>query len=403
MAIRGVRYVSLAEHSGYGIAGQSYLLALHGFGVPVTWSPLVASQLGYQDWIGIEGARDWIERLSDSRLEDSYFGATARKRLGESIDYDTVVIHTTPEHWPRLVETGKHNIGYTVWETDTPPPQWISLLRSVDQVLVPSQFSREVFERAEIGVPVSVVPHIVRSGLEEAPLSGLNTFGAVHGIDVSDFIFYTIEAWTARKALWKTVRAYLEAFSGADSASLIIKTDSEGPRSGAEFDNHPTSVLVQEIQARYPDPARVILIDRRLNSAEIDFLHHIGDCYVSLTHSEGWGLSSFDAAATGNPVVITGWGGHLDFLGSDWPYLIDYELVPVIDARGRDSYLPTQKWASPSIDHAVRLIREVYDHREQPKHHAADLAMRIQRDYDQETVGRLFLAAINRDRSREVR
>ena len=41
----------------------------------------------------------------------------------------------------------------------------------------------------------------------------------------------------------------------------------------------------------------------------------------------GLGTGSFDAASFGNPSIVTGWGGHLDYLGSDYPYLVDYELV----------------------------------------------------------------------------
>ena len=39
-----------------------------------------------------------------------------------------------------------------------------------------------------------------------------------------------------------------------------------------------------------------------------DAIHAIGDCYVSLTHGEGWGMGAFDAATLGKPVLITGWG-----------------------------------------------------------------------------------------------
>ena len=65
----------------------------------------------------------------------------------------------------------------------------------------------------------------------------------------------------------------------------------------------------------------------------------------SVTRGEGWGLGPFDAATLGKPVIITGWGGHLDFLGADYPGLIAYTMAPVSGWLHGASYRPTQQWA----------------------------------------------------------
>ena len=51
-----------------------------------------------------------------------------------------------------------------------------------------------------------------------------------------------------------------------------------------------------------------MLVDRTLSRNSMMALHARGDCFVSLCHSEGWGLGSFEAAALGNPVLITNYG-----------------------------------------------------------------------------------------------
>lgn len=58
-------------------------------------------------------------------------------------------------------------------------------------------------------------------------------------------------------------------------------------------------------------------------------LHARGECFVSLTHGEGWGIPAFDACACGNPVVITGWGGQLEHLDGDASSLADRASDPV--------------------------------------------------------------------------
>jgi glycosyltransferase involved in cell wall biosynthesis len=393
--MKGVRYISLAENSGYGIAAQGYIRSLLSAGVAVEWLPLVATQLGFLPWNRVEGWADWIAGLAESGSNDGFFGEAVQRTIDCGVDPDTIIIHCTPEHWPRFSEPDKRNIGYTVWETDAPPPHWKGLMNSVDHILVPSRFNKEMFQNAGIEPPIDVVPHIVRPEPAAPSTECVDSFRDEHGIHRENFVFYAIEAWTPRKALWKTIHAFMQAFDADDPVSLVVKTGRTGPRSSAAPDNSPTETLVRELVSHSDRPPLVVLIDYEMTAVEIDLLHHTGDCYLSLAHSEGWGLSVFDAAASGNPVIVTGWGGHLDFLGDRWPYLVDFEMAPVMDAQGRGSYLPTQNWAAPSIDHAVRLIREVYENPEPARRHAAARAGRIAEEFGQEAVGKRLLDAIH--------
>ena len=392
--MKGVRYISLAENSGYGIAAQGYLRSLLSAGVNVEWFPLVATQLGYLPWDMVDGWAAWIAGLADSGSTDGFFGEAVQRTIDCNVDPDTIIIHCTPEHWPLFSDPGKRNIGYTVWETDAPPPHWKGLMNSVDHILVPSRFNKEMFQSAGIEPPIDVVPHIVRPEPAAPSTERVATFRDEHGIHSEQFVFYAIEAWTPRKALWKTIRAFLQAFDADDPVCLVVKTGQTGPRSSAAPDNSPTETLVRELTSHRERSPSVVLINYEMTAVEIDLLHHTGDCYLSLAHSEGWGLSVFDAAASGNPVIVTGWGGHLDFLGDRWPYLVDFEMTPVMDAQGRESYLPTQNWAAPSIDHAVRLIREVYQDPESARRHATTRAGRIADEFSQEAIGGRLLGAI---------
>ena len=94
-----------------------------------------------------------------------------------------------------------------------------------------------------------------------------------------------------------------------------------------------------------------------ISGRTIDAIHALGDCFVSLTHGEGWGMASFDAAAAGKPVLITGWGGQVDYLGADYPGLIDYRLTDVCGWLPHASYQPTQRWAAADPGHGAQLMR----------------------------------------------
>jgi hypothetical protein len=106
-------------------------------------------------------------------------------------------------------------------------------------------------------------------------------------------------------------------------------------------------------------------------------------------------LGAFDAAAHCNPVVMTGFGGQLDFL-SPSPYLVNFELVPVLDPQGFPSYSPDQRWAEPDIDHAAALLREVAHNPSQAAAAFEPLAAAIRVRYQPEAIGGAFQAVVER-------
>ena len=167
--------------------------------------------------------------------------------------------------------------------------------------------------------------------------------------------------WSHRKALYCTVKAFCEAFTADDPVTLVIKTNHEDLTVTGVMRYFGRSVgqAVRRITRRYKRPPRIRLVTDVLSEEAIRRLHERGDCYVSLCRGEGWGIGAFDAAACGNPVVMTGFGGQLDYLHPDAAYLVDYALVPVINPQAPLSYSPDQRWAEPDIRHGAQLLREV--------------------------------------------
>jgi glycosyltransferase involved in cell wall biosynthesis len=194
-------------------------------------------------------------------------------------------------------------------------------------------------------------------------------------------VFYAISTWTARKAVWRTLHAYCSAFTARDETTLVVKTDSSGPSHEAGTRRYPVHELVRDLVGNYPDAPGVCLIVRDLAQAEVDDLHAAGDCYVSLTHAEGWGLGAFDAACRDKPVVMTGWGGQLDYLSPADACLVDYDLADVVDGLGDGSYLRTQQWAVARLEAAADMLQWIHGHRDEAAALGARLGARVRRDF----------------------
>jgi glycosyltransferase involved in cell wall biosynthesis len=304
-----------------------------------------------------------------------------------------VVAHLTAEYLPLV--RARHReaflVGHTVWDTDRIPDHWVPLLGQADLLVVPSRFSAQAIAGSPVRSPVAVVPHVVPPTTEPES-DGWGT------VPPDAFVFYTIGEWTERKAVFKTIEAYLRAFRRGDNVLLIVKTSQADLRVQPAKDRRRagegTSVsAVARLLAKHPDAPPVRLITGALSDRDIADLHRRCDCYVSLCRAEGWGLGAFDAAATANPVVITGFGGQLDFLGES-PYLVGFELVPVEDPAGFPSYAPDQHWAEPDVEHGAALLREVFAHSERATALAGSLAADIRERFRPAAVAEAFRSAV---------
>jgi glycosyltransferase involved in cell wall biosynthesis len=356
-------YVSLDEYSGYGDAGARCLAALEASGLDIDWVPA-----------------------------DTY----PRARKQPATPARVAVAHVVPERFPdvrTVVGPEPFFVGHTVWDTDRIPAHWLPFLGVADLVVVPSHFAAEAFRSAALGPPVEIVPHV-------APAIANSPPGVWERIPRETFVFYTIGEWNERKAVFKTIEAYVQAFSGRDDVLLVVKTsalDRRAPTASPSGTAGPgsTAWTVAKLLAGRQDPPKVRLVTAALADRDIGELHRRGRCFVSLCRCEGWGLGAFDAAAYGNPVVITGYGGQLDYL-ADSPYLVDFEVVPVEDPAGFPSYAPDQHWAEPDVNHAARLMRQIAAYPADATAFARSAAEEIRERFSPAAIASAFRSAVER-------
>jgi glycosyltransferase involved in cell wall biosynthesis len=372
-------YWSMHERSGYGTAARRLILALDAAGVDLSYRPMT---------------RTAAETVDTPRRTASLGDPELDVLLRERGQPDVVVGHMTPEYYPvlRSAHPEARLVGHTVWETERLPRHWPDLMEIPDLLVVPCRWNAETIRADGVSTPVAVVPHV-------AGIPSRRSRPTWDWIPDDAFVFYTIATWTSRKAVASTIRAYLEAFREDEPVVLVVKT--------SQFDfsyvGRAVETLVQpgtsgwaaaQVLKDYRRPAPIRLVTRDLGEDDIEALHTRGDCFVSLCRSEGWGIPSFDAAAYGNPVVITGYGGQLDYLDPDRAHLVEYSLVEVEDPTGLPSYTPDQRWAEPSVAHGAELLRNVYEHPTDARERAEALSRDLLVRYRPEAVAKEFVRAL---------
>jgi hypothetical protein len=117
---------------------------------------------------------------------------------------------------------------------------------------------------------------------------------------------------------------------------------------------------------------------------------------VSLHRSEGFGLTMAEAMYLGKPVIATGYSGNLDFMTPHNSYLVEYKVVAVGD--GAAPYPAHAEWAEPNVEHAARLMRHVFEHRDEARAKGRRAAAEIRRSHSARKAGQEM-----RDRLARVR
>ncbi|ABI57691.1 glycosyltransferase family 1 protein [Alkalilimnicola ehrlichii MLHE-1] len=373
--MRSIKYIAYNDHSGYAVAAARTMRGLIEAGVPLNWTPLAPGRSGTSGlWYGVEAAPSALDPALDPHCL-------------RAVDHDVVIVHTVPDYFPEWLarERGRFRVAYTTWEADRLPVHWPGVLNAFDLVLVPCEWNRRVMRRDGVTAPIAVVPHIsepIDARGEALPLAA--------GPETT--VFYTINTWDWRKAMPETIEAYLRAFTRHDDTLLVVKTDRhDRTRKGLHWRFPPrVSRRVRRLRRRHRNAPRVQLIDRPLSGPQVHALHRQGHCFLSLTHGEGWGLGAFDAARAGNQIVITGFGGHCDYLPAGHATLLDYRRVPVAYPVPGIPFQPHQCWAEADMDQAVDALRRV-----RPEPNPA-LAEHIAHHYNRRTVTHRLLEALAR-------
>ena len=360
---KGIKYFGQLGNSGYAEATKDHIIGLLDLGIDIS-----------------------LETLFSDNTDINNNNGKRNKRINEiinkDIEFDTIIIHSVPFFWKDVFERypNKKKIGMTVWETDKLTQEWVDNVNLCDEVIVPCNWNKEVFINSGVIKPIYVIPHILKPQIK--------IDSNIDGISGNDYVFYTIGSWDVRKGISDTIKAYLNEFNSEDNTVLIVKTFQFG---FSDSQKEKIKKYVYEIVKSYPNPAKIILILDELNQEQIEAIHTKGDCYVSLCKSEGWGLGAFDAAGRGKPVVMTNYGGQLDFLKNGNHKLIDYNLIPVEGMPWIRGYENTQNWAQPDISQASKFMREIYNHRQQP---SIEQAKWVNDNFNSNTVSKSLLKII---------
>lgn len=119
----------------------------------------------------------------------------------------------------------------------------------------------------------------------------------------------------------------------------------------------PNSVLLLKATCNQPVPWKVpnvIVIDGLLTEPELEWIHRVCHCYVSMAHSEGAGMGAIEAAMRHKPVIVPEYGATKEY--------VDAMLVPCKPGEVQQDDFLFKKgmiWGDPDPEIMIKLMQTV--------------------------------------------
>ncbi len=265
MALEIIWHSPAYDPSGYASCARDYILSLDRAGFKVRFEPI-----------------SFFSPITTPAISGETF-----KRLRElestPVSHNCVhVTHMVPDLYHKRDD--KHiPVGYTVFETDSIPKQWVDKMNLMKSIWVPCSMNFDTFAKGGFDKSkMRLVPHIVQTErLDPSKYEPLD-------IPIKkDFYFLTIMDVTHRKGWDVLLRAYFREFQNNKDVGLIFKG-----YFGGVSDNQKRN-LIQRIRnfrdsLNIKNPPDIIFFGDIIDNDNLPRLYKSVHCYVLPHRGEGW-------------------------------------------------------------------------------------------------------------------
>ena len=245
---------------------------------------------------------------------------------------------------------------YTLFETDRCPGPWVHALRSMDRVLVFSDFNRMAWGQTGLEADrVGALPPAVDSFVY-TPDGPRVTITNAKG-----FVLLLSGDYTERKNFEAVIEAYVKEFHAAEPVTLVIKAHYGGFAKRHRRDVRDRIATVAARFARAGDVPRILFWGDKVSDWTMAALYRSVDAFVLTSRGEGLGLQYLEAMASGVPVIAADWGAQADYLDATNALLVKSSLK-VIDDPNYILKCPqalNSQWCHVSIDDLRDALRSV--------------------------------------------
>jgi len=268
---------------------------------------------------------------------------------------------------------GKINIGVTAGtEGDICNPEWIDNLNSMQLIIVPSEFTKTMFETTAknnnkiIKPTIEVIPEYFDETIYTETTSTNLDLEILNQIPES-FAFLSVGHWLQgqlgedRKNIGGVVHCFFQTFKNQkDQPALILKT------SGATYsimDRIEIETKINQVRNLFANDRlpNVYLLHGDLTDLEMNMLynHTKVKAMISFAKAEGFGRPLLEFSACNKPILAPHYSGQADFLKKDFICELKGGLTEIHASAQNEFLIAGAKWFTPDYGYAGAMMEDV--------------------------------------------
>lgn len=230
----------------------------------------------------------------------------------------------------------------TMFESDKIPVDWPDYLKMADEVIVPSKWCADVFQKS--GITTTVVP----LGYNDKVFKYVDRRVPMEHDEPFTFIHYS--SFNIRKGFFEVLEAFSKEFKHDEPVKLILKSTDARP-------------LIPVMKSEYPN---IDCIFGHWSEADLAALLGGANCMVYPSRGEGFGITPLEAMATGLPAIVPNAHGISEYFNSN--YMLEVkadERCPGLyqSFKGQD----VGEMVICDIDDLRKQMRYAYNHQAEMK------------------------------------
>ena len=297
-----------------------------------------------------------LKSVGVSVCEIDYESVKNDKKINYSFDYSINLVQIslndideffcviTPDFF-----TNNYTILFIVWESEYIPEKLKKAVNLFNEVWTPSSYCKHIFRKVYEG-PIVTVPHPVEVKLK--PIQNHNSLIFFSEKKFSFLFIFNYHSSIERKNPFHLIEAFNKAFEDTENVELIIKT------SGSKDYRETEKRLHNSIRGN----KNIKIIDVDLDRNNVDHLINNCDCYLSLHHSEGFGLTLAEAMYLGKPTLASNYSGNTEFMNQNNSYLVDCNIGEI---ENPDTNFSSETiWGHPILEDTIDKMKMVYENKE---------------------------------------
>ena len=321
-----INYCCFLNQSGYSVAAQDYILALHQSG-------------RYDIKITALAGKPSRPAVSDERY--SIFS----KMIKKEHDLDSIqILHSIPTLQKNIKIKNKRQISFATFETYEPPVNWVKILNQNDAIITPSFFNYKIFAHLNIKKPLFHIPHCLDFDMFNIKVTPMKKY--------DKFSFLFLGTWKERKGYKQLIEAWFSEFKQEDNVQLIIKTDkSKQARTYIE--------KIKKEMGISKGFAPILIENKVFSETEMPHFLKSFDCLILPTMGEGFNLPGLQCMALGVPVAITNFSGCQDYANDSTATMLEPRGFVLKKNMDGIPQFRNKKWAFVSVEDIKKVMREI--------------------------------------------